>query len=202
MTQLDTDLDDTELDDTEVDDLDLDDESEGGPDADAPKAPTPRWVNWLLAVSLILAIVGPAVAAWMYFAQFRPDQEIDPQIEQQVLTAAADGTVAVLTYTPQTLDADFAKAESHLTGEFLTYYDGFTTQMVAPAATEAGSTSSASVTRKAIVEMAPDSATVLLFVNQSASNTENPEPGLSSSVVRVGLTKVDGVWLISALTPV
>ena len=37
--------------------------------------------------------------------------------------AARDGTVAMLSYKPDTLDQDFAAAKSHLTGDFLNYYD-------------------------------------------------------------------------------
>lgn len=186
----------------EVDELDDEAESYGPADTTPRLEPSPRWVNWTLALSLVLAIAAPAVMAWVYFAQFQPAQEIDPQVEQQVLTAAVDGTVAFLSYAPATLDADFAKAKSHLTGEILTYYDSFTSSMVAPAVAEAASTSTASVIRKALVEIQPSTATVLLFVNQSQSNADNPEPNLTTPVIRVVMQKVDGAWLISELTPV
>ena len=49
-----------------------------------------------------------------------------PQPLKAAIDAARDGTVALLSYKPDTLNQDFAAAKSHLTGDFLNYYDQFT----------------------------------------------------------------------------
>ena len=62
------------------------------------------------------------------------DQQTDPSVARAVVNAASDGTVALLSYSPESLDKDFATAKSHLSGDFLSYYNQFTDQIVAPAA--------------------------------------------------------------------
>lgn len=52
------------------------------------------------------------------------------------------------------------------------------------------------------MEIRPDSAKVLVFLNQETSSKERPDPSLTASSVVVSLTKVDGNWLISAFDPV
>ena len=58
------------------------------------------------------------------------------------------------------------------------------------------------VTRAAVSELRPDSANVLLFVNQSTTSKENPDGSFVASSVKVGMKKVDGNWLISTFDPV
>jgi Mce-associated membrane protein len=53
------------------------------------------------------------------------------------------------------------------------------------------------VVRAAVSEMHPDSAVVLLFVNQRQTVAGRPDPSLSASSVLVTLQKVNGAWLIS-----
>jgi Mce-associated membrane protein len=60
---------------------------------------------------------------------------------------------------------------------------------------------SATVLRAAVVEIHPDSAVVLLFVHQTTTRKEKPEPVLTTNSVRVTLTKVNGSWLISKFEP-
>ena len=51
--------------------------------------------------------------------QYRPDTQTDDAVAQSAVNAARDGTVALLSYKPDTLDQDFDAAKSHLTGDFL-----------------------------------------------------------------------------------
>jgi Mce-associated membrane protein len=154
----------------------------------------------LLAAVLVIATVG--LAAWLYYFQYRPDRATEAGAAKSAISAATDGTVAILSYSPDTLDRDFASAKSHLTGDFLSYYNQFTEQIVAPAAKQKSLKTSAVVVRAAVSELRPDSAVVLVFVNQSTVSKERPEPALASSSVLVKLTKADGKWLISSFDPV
>ena len=118
------------------------------------------------------------------------------------INAARDGTVALLSYKPDTLNQDFAAAKSHLTGDFLNYYDQFTKEIVTPAAKEKALTTTAQVVGAAATELQPNSAVVLLFVNQATTSKERPDPAMASSSVLVSLTKVHGTWLITKFQPV
>jgi Mce-associated membrane protein len=158
---------------------------------------------WLLLSVLTGALIAfCAVASWFYLAVYQHDRQSSPAQADLVVKAASAGTVAVLTYKPDTAQHDFATAKAHLTGDFLNYYDQFTQQIVTPALQHNGVTTTASVIKAAVSALRPDSAAVLLFVNQSTSSTQHPEPNLTESSVNVGLRKVHGDWLISSFDPV
>jgi Mce-associated membrane protein len=157
-----------------------------------------RW-RPILVTALVVATVG--LAAGLFFFEYRPDHHTDDAVAHQALQAASDGAVALLSYSPDHLDRDFAKAKSHLTGDFLAYYNKFSEQIVAPAAKQMHITTTAKVIRAAVSELQPDSAVVLVFVNQTAAGKDKPEPLMTPSSVRVTLTKVKGSWLIAKFDP-
>ena len=155
------------------------------------------------AVLLAAALVASAgVTAWLYFKQYRPDQETNPAAATVALDAAKTGTVALLSYSPESLDKDFAAAKSHLTGDFLSYYTQFTEQIVTPAAKQKSVKTSASVVQAAVSELQPESAEVLVFINQTTVSKENPDGSFAASAVKVGLKKIKGAWLIGSFDPV
>jgi Mce-associated membrane protein len=157
----------------------------------------------LIPVALVLGLLAAGgLAGWLYFTQFRPDTQTDNAVAQSAVNAARDGTVALLSYKPDTLNQDFAAARSHLTGDFLNYYDQFTKQVVTPAAQTKAVATTAQVVGAAASELHPNSAVVLVFVNQVTTSKERPDPAMASSSVLVSLTKVNGNWLITKFDPV
>jgi Mce-associated membrane protein len=179
-------------------------------DTTAPKA-TPRKSDKLAflrrvkvfpVVLVLLLGVSGGLAAWLYFSQYRPDEQTDAAAGRAAVDAARDGTVALLSYKPDTLSQDFAAAKSHLTGDFLNYYDQFTQQVVTPAAKEKALTTTAQVVGAAVSELHSNSAVVLVYVNQATTSKDRPDPAMASSSVKVSLTKVHGKWLITKFDPV
>jgi Mce-associated membrane protein len=158
------------------------------------------WV--LLSLLAGVLIASCAVESWFYLSVYQHDRQSIPAQADVVVKAASVGTVAVLTYKPETSQTDFATAKAHLTGDFLTYYDQFTQQVVTPALQHSGVSTTASVIKAGASDLRPDSAAVLIFVNQSTSSREHPEPNVTESSVKVGLRKVRGDWLISSFDPV
>jgi Mce-associated membrane protein len=157
----------------------------------------------LIPAALVLGLLAAGgLAGWLYFAQFRADTQADDAVAQKAVNAARDGTVALLSYKPDTLNKDFAAARSHLTGEFLNYYDQFTKEVVTPAAQSKAVATTAQVVGAAASELHPNSAVVLVFVNQVTSSKERPDPAMASSSVLVSLTKVHGDWLITKFDPI
>lgn len=161
-----------------------------------------RKVKLVPAVLVLLAALSAGLAAWLYFKQYRPDQQTDSNVARTVVGAASDGTVALLSYAPDTLDKDFAAARSHLSGDFLSYYNQFTQQIVAPAAKQKSLKTTAHVMRAAVSELRPNSAVVLVFVDQSTTSKDSPDPSMAASSVLVSLTRVSGNWLITKFEPV
>ena len=149
----------------------------------------------------LLVVASVALLAFVFWFYYRPDRATNDEAAKAAVSAASEGAVAVLSYSPDTLDRDFSSAKSHLTGDFLSYYDQFTTQIVAPAAKQKSLKTTAVVLRAALSEFHPDSAVVLLFVNQSTQSKDRPEPTLSNSSVSVTMKKADGKWLISSFSP-
>jgi Mce-associated membrane protein len=153
----------------------------------------------LLAAALV---ASAGVASWLFFFQYRPDQGVDAAAAKVAIDAASKGSVALLSYSPESLDKDFAAAKSHLTGDFLSYYTQFTEQIVTPAAKQKSVKTTASVVRAAVSELHPDSAVVLVFLNQTTTSKENPDGAFAASAVKVGLKRINDTWLISAFDPV
>jgi len=209
---------------TKADLPDVDELDDDAPDGDAVEAESAQeepaqeepaqetadrerhWAAGLLAhwrtLAICLALVASAgMAAWLYFGQYRTDQ-LTASATTDVVGAATQGSVALLSYAPDTVDADLAAAQSNLTGEFATYYGEFAKQIVAPATKQRGVQTTATVVRAAPAEVNPNDAKVLVFLNQVTVSRDNPDPAQAASSVMVGLVKVDGRWLISSFDPI
>jgi Mce-associated membrane protein len=153
-------------------------------------------------VLILLLLISGGGAAWLYFKQYRPERQTDAGVASAVVNSASDGTIALLSYSPDSLDKDFAAAKAHLSGDFLSYYNQFTEQIVAPAAKQKSLKTTARVSGAALQELHPDSAVVLVFVDQATTSKDNPDPSMSSSSVLVSLARVNGTWLITKFDPV
>ena len=185
----------------------MDTAPEGDPPPRAPAGPGGRLLRgaarfWAAIVLVVALAVTGALTGWLYVNQYLPDQQTGPAAAEQAIKAASDGTVALLSYSPDSLEQDFDNARAQLTGDFLDYYNQFTEQIVTPAATKNQVKTQAAIVNAAISELHPDRAQVLVFLNQKTVSKENPDGSFSTSSVKVGLTKVDGTWRISAFDPV
>lgn len=183
--------------------IDAADDSVETADRSAGSAPRARRrVKVVPVILIVLLLLSGGAAAWLYFNQYRPDKQTDPSVASAVAKAASDGTVALLSYSPDSLDKDFAAAKTHLSGDFLSYYNQFTEQIVAPAAKQKALKTNARVLGAAVQELHPNSAVVLVLVDQSTTSKDNPDPSMASSSVLVSLTRVNGAWLITKFDPV
>jgi Mce-associated membrane protein len=161
-----------------------------------------RWIRrclswWRPILLTLLVVASTAVAAGLFAVEYRPDQQTDNAAAQQVINAASEGAVALLSYSSDSLSRDFTNAKSRLTDDYLVYYKRFTEQIVAPAAQRGQLTTRARVVRAAVSELHPDSAVVLVFVDQKTSSKDKPAPVQTGTSVRVTLTRVDDSWLIA-----
>ena len=176
------------------------------PTGKSERARTGRWIRrrlpqWRAMVLAALFVAAIGLAVGVYYFQYRPEQQTDAAAAESAKKAAEDGAVALLSYTPENLTGDIAKAKSHLTGDFLTYYTQFTEQIAAAAATQKHIMSTATVVRAGVAELKPDSAVVLLFINKQSLSMDNPSPVFTPATVRVSLTKVKESWLIGKFEP-
>jgi Mce-associated membrane protein len=117
--------------------------------------------------------------------------------------AAAIEVKATLSYNYKTLQADFATALKGLTPAFATTYKQTTAQQVTPLATQNHAISSANVAAGGVSEASANSATVLLFVDQTVQNTLlTTKARLDRSRIVVDMRRIDGKWLVNHLQPI
>ncbi|MDY6997323.1 MAG: hypothetical protein SW019_12040 [Actinomycetota bacterium] len=175
------------------------DETEDGTPAEAAKRPVP-WsrvvaFTMLPALALVLAL-GAGYLKWQ--ANSVRNAQLAAQTSVQ---AATDSTIALLSYSPDTVEEQLGAARDLLTGEFQESYTDLTNDVVIPGAKEQQITAVASVPAAASVSADPDEAVVLLFVNQTVTVGQEPPTDTASSV-RVTLEKAGDRWLISQFDPV
>ena len=163
---------------------------------------TLRNVKLVPAILVLLLLISGAATAWVYFERYQPNRQTDPAVARAVVSAASDGTVALLSYSPESLDKDFATAKSHLSGDFLSQYSKLIDQVVGPATKQKSLKTTARVIGAAVSELHPNSAVVLVYVDQSTTSKDNPEPTMDASSVLVSMAKVNGNWLITKFDPV
>lgn len=153
------------------------------------------WTLVLVLTAATLAAVG--VGGWQLVTKSHPPVVADQTAARQAaIDAASNGTVKILSYTPDTLDQDFAAAKACLTGDFLNYYDQFTRTIVEPAARAKRVTTKAKIVQAGVETLTSNSASILIFVDQTVTSNDKSDPTQTSSAVRVRLTKVKGTWLI------
>jgi Mce-associated membrane protein len=166
----------------------------------------PGWVSgavdrWRAILVVVLTVAAVALAGWVYYFQYRPDEQVDASVSAAAKKAAEEGTVAMLSYSPESLTADIAKAKSHLTGEVLDRYTRLTDQILPAAAQQREVATTASVVRAAVSELHADSAVVLVFVDKESTSKANPAPKLRPAAVRATMKMVNGSWLIEKFEP-
>jgi Mce-associated membrane protein len=174
-------------------------ESEGAGDAGGSK----RRVGWMRVVAygvlpglvLILALG----AGYLKYVDTSLRSSDLARIES--MQAAKDGTIAILSYTPDKVEQQLGDARNLLTGEFQNSYTTLTNDVVIPGAKQKQISATATVPSMASVSADPRHAVVLVFVNQ-ATTVGADKPSDSASSVRVTLDKVDEKWLISGFDPV
>jgi Mce-associated membrane protein len=115
--------------------------------------------------------------------------------------SAKDGTVALLSYRPDSVDKDLSAARDRLTGDFRGSYTSLTNDVVIPGAKQKQISAVATVPAAASVSANEGQAVVLVFVNQT-STIGNDAPTDTASTVKVTLDKVGDHWLISGFDPI
>ena len=152
-------------------------------------------IRVLSAIALLLAIVA---------GFFKWTGETALQCESArvaAVRAAAESTVAILSYKAATVDRDLDNARDRLTGAFKDAYTLLIHDVVIPGAKQKQISAVAKVPAAGAVSAIPDHAVVLLFVDQTV-NVGNDPPTETASAVRITLDRRGGRWLISQFDPI
>lgn len=170
------------------------DSANEAPETTASRKPRPRPVVAVLSGALVLALV---LAGWLGL-KVRSDNDL--QDARRTVVAAANGfAVDLTTYNHTRLEADFQKVLDNSTGSFRSEYTAASASLRELIA-KFKATATGKVLDSAVVLSSEENrAVVLLFVDQSVSNSNSKEPRVDRSRMKMGLEKRDGRWLISAL---
>jgi Mce-associated membrane protein len=162
--------------------------------------PRHRWTRALVygLVPAVLIVLGGA-AGYLKFVDgsARESQSAAAQSVQ----AASAGTIAMLSYKPDTVQKDLGAARDRMTGSFRDSYTSLINDVVIPGAKQKHVTSVATVAAAASVSASANHSVVLVFVNQTITMGSDP-PSDTASSVRVTLDKTDNRWLITQFEPV
>ncbi|MEB3031827.1 hypothetical protein [[Mycobacterium] nativiensis] len=167
--------------------------------ADADESPRQPRSRRLLQRALVglgaLALVTAISLAGFFGWQVKEQKDIDAA-GQAALQTARSYAVTLTSVDNQKLDENFKQVLEGATGEFKDMYSQSAAQL------RQLLIDNKAVSRGTVVDAAIKSATktkveVLVFVDQSISNSVNPEPRIDRSRVAITMDLVDNHWLAS-----
>jgi Mce-associated membrane protein len=187
----------------DADEEDEEDEEDYPEDEDVEPAKPKRVisVSRIVAFGVLPAVVLLLAGAGAYFKWQSSSLRASQTSSIESLTAAKDGTVAMLSYKPESVEKDLGAARDRLTGVFKDSYIQLTHDVVIPGAKQRHISATATIPAAASVSATASHAVALVFVNQTVVVGNEP-PSASASSVRVTMDKIGQRWLISGFDPV
>lgn len=172
-------------------------------DAEAPDdngSPGMRWKG-LLAFGILPGVALLLALACGYLKYQDASVREGEAARAASVRAAADSTIALLSYKPDTVEKDLGAARDRITGDFRDAYTSLTHDVVIPGAKQQQISAVATVPAAAPVSASENHAVVLVFVNQTIT-VGHDAPTDTASRVKVTLDKINGQWLISRFEPI
>ncbi|MFF3574084.1 hypothetical protein [Nocardia jiangxiensis] len=154
----------------------------------------------LVGAAVVPILILALLVSLQLLVQHSADRDL-ASARDTVAKAASDSAVVVLSYKPETVEQDLASAKTRLTGEFLDTYGQLADTVVGPTAKEKQVSMQATPVGAAVESVSEDKAAVIVYINQTTTVAGNPQPSQSQNALRVGLTKVQGRWLINRFDP-
>jgi Mce-associated membrane protein len=146
---------------------------------------------------LIAALVLSLALAVVQTVRLRHEHQLSAARRQAVVTAT-NYAVDLTTYDFAHLDAEFNKVLAESTGSFRSEYTAASASLRDLIA-RFKATASGKVLETAVVSSDTSHAQILLFVDQTVTNTNSTTPRVDRSRMKMGLEKQGGKWLISSL---
>jgi Mce-associated membrane protein len=161
---------------------------------DTARAPR-RWIKsairWASAVVIIAVVAGAGYEGWLLFQQHQTDVAA-----AQARDAAQKYAVTLTSTDPNAVDQNFTDILNGATGDFKDQYTK-ASSLLRKALIENKVATQGSVLDSAVKSANPHTVEVLLFVQQSVSNSSNPEGGVEVNAITITMEKVAGRWLAS-----
>ena len=147
----------------------------------------------ILIGALVATLAGAGFLGWKFWQQ----QQLDTA--REAAQRAAVSYAQVLTSVDSNnVDENFKQVLDGATGEFKDMYSKSSVEL-RQLLIENKATAHGVVVDSAVQSASKDRAVVLLFVDQSVSNTKLPDPRIDRSRMKMTLEKVDGSWRASKI---
>ncbi|MEB3021171.1 hypothetical protein [[Mycobacterium] crassicus] len=122
-------------------------------------------------------------------------------VRAETVSVATESTIAILSFTSDTIEEDFAEAQQLMTEGFRDGFAARAREQIVPDVKARKITAVAEVPGAASVWATAKRAAVLVFVDRTVTVGDS-EPVEADSSYRVTLDNVDGRWLVADFEPV
>lgn len=154
-----------------------------------------RWirsaVRGVAAVVLGAVLAAAGYAGWLLYQQHQTD--IDTA---QALDAAKQYAVTLTSTDPNAVDKNFNDILNGATGEFKDQYTR-AGSLLRKAMIDNQVATHGTVLESAVKSAHPGKVEILLFVEQSVTNSTTPQPAVEVNAIAITMEKVGGRWLAS-----
>lgn len=178
---------------------DGEDEHEGGallnrkrPDTDSAKRPWRRYLRRSALPALLVAALG--LSGFLGWRQWQ-DHRLNAAGEQAQQAAVAYAQV-LTSIDSNKVDDNFKQVLDGATGEFKDMYTQSSVKL-RQLLIDNKATAHGVVVDSAIQSESTDKVVVLLFIDQTVTNTAAPDPRIDRSRIKMTMEKVDGRWRAS-----
>ena len=186
-------------DDAASDDVAAEEESDAATDGDADaKTPPPknrRWLRRALVGTAVVLFVAAVALAGFFGWQLKQERDVDAA-GRAALDVARNYAVILTSVDNGKIDENFAQVLDGATGEFKDMYSQSAAQL-RQLLIDNKAVSHGTVVDAGIKSATKNKVEVLIYVDQSISNTVNPDPRIDRSRVTITMERIDNRWLAS-----
>lgn len=150
-----------------------------------------RWLIAAAAVLIIGFLGGSGFLGWLVWQDHRVDQAA-----QQARDAAVSYAQVLTSIDANKVDENFDQVLAGATGEFKDMYSQSSMQLRQLLIDNKASAHGV-VVESAVQSATPNQVVVLLFVDQSVTNSTVPDPRIDRSRIKMTMDKIDGQWRAS-----
>lgn len=160
-----------------------------------------RRAQIVFAVVCLIAVIAFAVTGYFTYQVRLQNKHRDDQA--QALSVMRISVPKLLSYNGNTdLNQEFTAKYDLLTGKFRDDFTSLTKSSIIPAAAEHRIVTNAKVAESGVISSTDDSVSVLMFINQTTTSSEDPAPQLDGSRVKITAVRSGDQWKIGGLQPV
>jgi Mce-associated membrane protein len=154
---------------------------------------------------LLALAAGAAVAAGLVTALIVAEVSLAhanavDHARSEAMAAAESFAVDISSYDYRHLDQDFNRVTDHATGKLKSDF-GTASRSLAPLLVRVKGTATGTVVAAGVADATTDRVTVVVFLDQTVSNTTAPAPRLDRSRLVMTLTHGSSGWLVDSVQP-